>query len=117
MKILIIDDDVLFAQYLQSVLKKYDSKICANVVTAIDEIVETVPDLIILDILMPGVNGLTLLNELISYDFTRDIPIILCSSVADKIKKADFKQVKAILDKTTMVPIDIITAVQEAVNE
>jgi two-component system, LytTR family, response regulator len=68
MKAIIIDDERLARQELKSLLNEY-SEIeivgeCPNADIAIQEIKEKDPDLIFLDIQMPGKTGFDLLNEL-----------------------------------------------------
>jgi two-component system, LytTR family, response regulator len=68
MKALIIDDERLARQELKSLLNEY-SEIeivgeCANADVALEEIREKDPDLIFLDIQMPGKTGFDLLKEL-----------------------------------------------------
>lgn len=54
-----------------------------------------VPDLILMDILLPGMDGLTAANILKNDDETKDIPIIAITSLAmkkdeEKMKRSDF---------------------------
>ena len=48
------------------------------------------PDLIILDVIMPRINGLALLKDLKKMDTARDIPVILISGIMnDEITKKE----------------------------
>lgn len=51
------------------------------------------PDLVLLDILLPDIDGLTVLNEIATHKDTKDIPVIILSNLADK---GSLEQVKAI---------------------
>ncbi len=116
MNILIIEDDQWLAQQQKAILEKagYHTSISPHAPAAIDMIDLLKPDCIVLDILLPGATGFTLLHELQSYADTGTIPIILCSSLTPDIKKEDVAQygVKRLLDKTTMTPDDLVTAVR-----
>lgn len=41
------------------------------------------PDLVLLDILLPDIDGLTVLNEMVSKQETKKIPVIILSNLAD----------------------------------
>ncbi len=42
------------------------------------------PDLVLLDILLPDIDGLTVLNEIASHEETKNIPVIILSNLADE---------------------------------
>ena len=127
-KIFIIDDDELFADCIKtaifsayknpesSQLKNRDKnvEICIykNAIDAINSLGDNLPDLIFLDILLPGPDGFTFLNELVSYSDTAKIPIILVTSL--ELDKFDLKLygVKGILNKEKMKPEDVIYYVE-----
>ena len=93
----------------QSVVKNTtDVKICSNALTAMQEISEgEIPDLIFLDILLDGPNGFTFLNELISYEDTAKIPVVIVSSLDFVGQDLSTYGVVGILHKETMRPEDI----------
>jgi two-component system sensor histidine kinase/response regulator len=47
------------------------------------------PDLILLDVMMPGMNGLDVCRRLKASDTTRDIPVIFMTALADTTSKLD----------------------------
>ncbi len=90
-KVLIVDDDPLNVKLLASmisgnnydVLKAYDGEEALNVIS------REHPDLILLDIMMPKIDGYRVLEILKSSANTRDIPVILITalnSVEDKVR-------------------------------
>ena len=44
---------------------------------------ENPPDLVVLDVMMPGEGGLLMYRNLKSDERLRDIPVVMCSAVAD----------------------------------
>jgi len=92
-KILTIDDDV----NLQKVLKKLLESKSYQVIPALDgdeglqKVVEEKPDLIILDVIMPGKNGFDVCRELKTdpryYSFSR-IPVLMLTVYPDDREKA-----------------------------
>lgn len=82
-KILLVDDDALLVRMYQKKLEN-DGYIVATAddgETAIQRVQELKPDLILLDIMMPKVNGLQLLAILKEDKETSNIPVILLTNV------------------------------------
>lgn len=107
--IMVVDDDLFFGQLVQDVLNDYRVVLCTDAIMALDQLNELTPQAIIVDLLMPATTGLSLIQELISYDDLNKIPLIVCSSVASEVD-AEFlwaNGVRAILDKNTIQPQDL----------
>lgn len=85
--ILIVDDDMMLRSTLRKILHK---RMGVTAVEAGDpmeafEILKTLsPDAIILDIQMPYMNGLTVLENLRRIPATRDIPVLACTGMTHK---------------------------------
>ncbi len=82
-KILIVDDDALLVRMYQKKLEN-DGYIVATAddgETALQKVQELKPDLILLDIMMPKVNGLQVLAILKEDKETSSIPVILLTNV------------------------------------
>jgi CheY-like chemotaxis protein len=115
-RIELIEDDALLAQQFVGTLAKagYDVHHSSHAPGAMAAIDAHVPDCIVLDLLLPATTGFTLLHELQSYEDTRGIPVVVCSSVAVSLEELRPYGVVRVLDKTTMKPEDIATAVRAA---
>ena len=114
-QILILEDNKFYREMFENKLKTcgYATISHADPYTAMEYISENnLPDAILLDLLLPGVNGIAFIHELQSHEDMRNIPIIVCSSIADKIEhiKNDY-DIKISLDKNTMHPDDLVYAV------
>ena len=105
--IYIIEDDEIMAECVALACKNHETRIFPHAIAAMDAIAEELPDLIFLDILLTGPDGFTFLNELVSYDDTAKIPVVIISSLDFKDKDLSPYGVVGILDKATMVPNDI----------
>ncbi len=79
MKILIIEDDLEQQRELKRLLTAsgYDVFVAQNFTSLLEEIVHTKPNLILMDINLPGINGESLLKELRR---TMDVPVIMVTS-------------------------------------
>jgi class 3 adenylate cyclase len=90
-QILVVDDRENNVKLLQSVLKRqgYRVAVAYDGLQALDRVAEEPPDLVLLDILMPKMDGFEVARALRSREETRAIPILMLtalSEVQDKIK-------------------------------
>ena len=110
--ILIIDDDNLFRRYLGEKLEKIlKVKVveAENPKIAFEIIKKTKPDLILLDMEMPVMDGYSALKLLRSIPSTTSIPVIACTALRDrdlvvallKLKISDY--IEKSTNSTTMV--------------
>lgn len=88
-----------------------------DAISAMRELDQFPPDVILLDILLTGPNGFTFLNELISYRDTARIPVILISSLDLGDRDLSHYGVVQILDKSTMTPETIQAAIISALAD
>jgi len=94
-KILVVEDDLDLLEILE--LKFSDAGFeVVKVETgqqALDYLGRTRPDFVVLDIMLPDIDGLTVLNEIATRPQTRDLPVIILSNVAEA---GSFEQAAAI---------------------
>ena len=83
--ILAVDDDASICEFYETSLKLmgFDVRIAANARSAKESILLHRPDLILMDIMMPDQDGISLTRELRSDRKTSDIPIVMVSGLAD----------------------------------
>ena len=82
-RILLADDNADMREYVkQLLLKRYDVQTVADGNAALAAIRNGAPDLVLTDVMMPGMDGFELLRELRSDPNTGEIPIILISARA-----------------------------------
>jgi two-component system response regulator CpxR len=86
MKILIIEDDVLLARMYQKVFtyEHYEVEVARDGEQGLERARTARPSLILLDILMPGLNGLQVLDRLKHDGATKDIPVIILTNLAEE---------------------------------
>ena len=89
-KILIVDDDVDSLKLIGLMLKRhnYDVVVADAGQKALAKAEAEIPDLIILDVMMPDMNGLEVARRLRASDKTKDIPIIMISAGRDIAQSA-----------------------------
>lgn len=84
--VLIVDDDIWMQRILSKTLEGYGFKkayLASNAFEGISLAVEHVPDLIILDILMPELNGHLTLKIFKQIKSTKQIPVLMVSAMSD----------------------------------
>ena len=103
--ILVVDDDSAILDLIAQVLIEEDYEIltASNGRTAIDLAHEQMPRLILLDLMMPEMNGWQVIDELRTSPRTCAIPVLLLSARREMARTADELGVTAYLEK----PFDI----------
>ncbi|WP_321417893.1 response regulator [uncultured Methanomethylovorans sp.] len=120
LSVLVVDDEINAVELIVAMLA--DEGI--NVLTAyggkgaIDVALEKLPDLIILDLMMPDTNGFDVIEVLKSKPETIDIPIIICTAKdLDSVDMSSLsKNVSSIIQKGTFTKeklIELIKALQK----
>ncbi len=83
-KILIIEDDALLSRMYQIVFTSshYEVEVAANGQEGLDKARTAKPNLILLDIMMPKLNGLEVLKRLKADPETKEIPVVVLTNLA-----------------------------------
>lgn len=100
-KILIVDDDPGILSMLQLMLRLegYHAIVCGDSRLVVDTMVREKPDLVLLDALMPGLDGIQVLDAVKAHGLT--IPVILVTGNANEayLKQALQAGAKGLLGK------------------
>lgn len=86
-RILVVDDEPDFAAIVQSNLEKegFAVEVAYNGVEGLEKVHANPPDAIVLDVMMPELDGYKVCSNLKSDDKYCDIPIILLTAVASHV--------------------------------
>jgi diguanylate cyclase (GGDEF)-like protein len=83
-RILLVDDEYIYIALLADTLDTdYEIVYATDSATAIEIATNTKPDLVLLDVMMPDINGYEICTRLKEDDRTKDIPIIFVTSIGD----------------------------------
>jgi two-component system, sensor histidine kinase and response regulator len=89
--ILIVDDTIYNVQLLSLLLMRQGYKVqkATSGLEALDKVNQQLPDIILLDIRMPDINGYEVCTRLKANPVTKDIPIIFISSIEEPSEKVE----------------------------
>lgn len=81
-KIMVVDDSPTERAYLDSLLKKkgFEVLLVESGETAIERAKSDKPDLILMDVVMPGLNGFQATRAITRDEATKHIPVIICTT-------------------------------------
>lgn len=81
--ILIVEDDVFLSKIYREGLESYGYEVeeASNGVIAIELLKNSKPDLIVLDLVMPRMNGMETLKRIKGNSETKNIPVIIASNL------------------------------------
>jgi CheY-like chemotaxis protein len=104
--VLIVDDEPFNVDVLQQELEELNYKLvtATNGQEALSKIKSHQPDLILLDLMMPVLDGFAVLAEIKGDNSLRDIPVIIVSAADDS--KSIVKGIKQGADDYITKPID-----------
>ncbi len=86
-RILVVDDEPDFAAIVQGNLEKegFEVEIAYNGVEGLEKVRSNPPDAIVLDVMMPEMDGYKVCRELKADEKYADIPVVLLTAVASHV--------------------------------
>jgi len=116
-KILVVEDeDFLLDLYQTKLIQEgYEVIIAENGVEGLEMAQQHLPNLILLDILMPRVDGYEMLKKVKADNKLRNIPVIIFSNLSQKeeIEKGLKLGAKDFIIKTSVTPAELVNKVKE----
>ena len=121
LKILVIEDDMLMGTLLSEALWRYEFEpiLARDGDQGLKELEKTLPAIILLDLILPGINGFEVLEKVKANARTKHIPVIIVSNLGDKsdIERGMSLGAEDYLVKANMVPKDIIGKISDVVKK
>lgn len=116
-RVLLVEDDARVRQLYELVLtmEEYEVSIAVNGEEGLQKAQEELPDLIFLDLRIPKISGLDLLQMLRSNPKTADIPVVILSNYDDEqtIHRGLELGAREYIIKSRITPKDLPTKVEE----
>jgi threonine synthase len=120
-RVLIIEDNFDAARLVQRLLQargKFEVMIANDGASGLRIVREQRPDLVITDIMMPGVDGFQVIEEINADDDLRDIPIIVLTAKELTVNERErlSGQIEALLQKGSTLDEDLLQNILNALN-
>lgn len=115
-KVMLVEDDPLIIRLYQKTLKLegYEVETADNGLSALEQLPVYKPDIILLDIMMPTMNGVEFLGKMKADPAVANIPVIVLTNVADSdvTMSAVSAGAALLLIKSQTEPDDVVTAIK-----
>lgn len=119
-KIAIIEDDATINQMYRMKFESdgFEVELADNGKRGVSLVEKYKPDIILLDLQMPEMNGDEALMEIRSHDWGRDIPVIILTNLGkeEAPKSLDALGVHSYIVKADFTPRQVVDSVKEALN-
>lgn len=119
--ILLVDDDLTLREMYEERLKAEGFSIiqASNGEEAIAKAQTTKPNIILLDIMMPKVNGFDVLKEIKADDELKKIPVIILTALIQDVDKLQGQKLGAAdyIVKSETMPGEVIDKINRAINK
>lgn len=113
-KVLVVDDSITQRQLMSNALTDLGLTvlIATDGIEALEQIESTQPDIVVLDIVMPRMNGYEVCRKIKSNPTTQHVPVVICSSKSEEFDRywgmkqgADAYLIKPIQPKQLLVTV------------
>lgn len=88
-KVLVVEDSVTQREMIASLLRGSGLTVleASDGVEGLEQIQSSTPDLVVLDIVMPRMNGYEVCRRLKADPKTKDVPVVMCSSKGEEFDR------------------------------
>jgi len=119
-KILLIEDEEMLANMYETKFKNagYEINKALDGESGLKLAIEDKPDIILLDIIMPKLDGFSVLRSLKEDNKTKDIPVLLLTNLGqdEDVKKGKAMGAIGYLVKANMTPAEVVDKVHGYLN-
>lgn len=87
--IMIVDDETEYIEFLKDILNPFGFQlmIAQDGSQALERLDQALPDIILLDVLMPGMDGFEICRRIKADDRTKSIPVILMTALSEDVNR------------------------------
>lgn len=119
-KILIVEDDRYISKMyqLKLSLEGYDVQVAENGREGVDKVKEFMPNIILLDILMPELDGFEVLKIVKGDDATKNIPVLIMSNLGqeDHVEKGMKLGAVGYIVKSQYTPSKVVEKIKSVLS-
>ena len=120
-RVLIVDDDMTLRELYEERMRAegYVILSAADGEEAIEKASKEKPDIILLDIMMPKINGIDVMKMLRGKEETANIPIIILTALVQEIDKIKgmMKPYDGYLIKSEIMPKEVVEKVKDSLSK
>lgn len=120
-KVLLAEDDVFVSDVYSMRLQRegYEVILARDGREALNQISEKIPDILLLDIMMPYMDGVEVLQEVKKKDDLKNIPVIMLTNLSEKenIEKTIEMGANDYLIKSHFTPSEVVEKVNGILSE
>ena len=120
-KIFIIEDDQTISQMyrLKFENENFDVQWASNGRDGVELVREFLPDIILLDLQMPEMNGTEALKVIRSNDWGKDVPVIILTNTGLEESPDDLKKlnVSSYIVKADLTPSQVVARIKETLDK
>lgn len=98
-KIMLVEDDLDIQEVAVMALSDFGGftvEVCSSGLEALERVGDIAPDLVLLDVMMPGMDGPTALKELKANEATRAIPVVFMTARSQPHEVEEYKALGAV---------------------
>jgi DNA-binding response OmpR family regulator len=119
-KIAIIEDDPTISQMYRMKFEAngFDVELATDGKTGIDMVKNFLPDIVLLDLQMPEMNGDEVLTEIRTHDWGKDIPVIILTNTSKEESPKVLSElgVSGYILKAELTPRQVVERVQSPID-
>lgn len=119
-KIAIIEDDPVISQMYRMKFESdgFDVQLANNGAKGVDLVENFQPDLILLDIQMPEMDGATALGHIRKHNWGKDIPVIILTNLGEEEAPKELRSlgIHSYIVKAELTPRQVVGKVKLALN-
>jgi DNA-binding response OmpR family regulator len=119
-KIAIIEDDQTISQMYRMKFQSdgFDVQMASNGRLGVALVEEFGPDIVLLDLQMPEMDGAEALTEIRKHDWGKDIPVIILTNMGEEESPAALKKlgVESYIVKADLTPSQVVARVKETLG-
>ena len=120
-KIILVEDDKFLSRMYKTKLEmeEFEVHTAFDGKTGLAMIQKELPDILLLDIILPELEGWEIINQMKKDPATKDIPIIVLSNLGsdEDVAKAKLYGVKDYLVKAHFIPREVIGKIKKIINK
>ena len=120
LRIVVVDDDPQIREVVGRCLVLFGASVtlCEDVLSAVESIKRVRPDVVLVDLIMPGPDGFDLLDQIRGWgtELGGDVPVIITTGLRDPDLESKVRNVGVVYLSKPFTPIKLFNSITEALN-